>query len=60
MLLLLEFGASTEARNKEKQIPEDCAHNSAIQTIFKDFILRISDHDVGILSRRDSIRKMVN
>ena len=45
MLLLLEFGASWEARNKEKEMPNDCAQNSAIQTVFKDFIFRTRDSE---------------
>ena len=45
MLLLLEFGASWEARNKEKEMPNDCAQNSAIQTVFKDFIFRTAESE---------------
>ncbi|KAI6658522.1 Ankyrin repeat domain-containing protein 27-like [Oopsacas minuta] len=45
VILLLESGASWEARNKDKEVPKDCAQNSAIQTVFKDYIFRTRGAD---------------
>ena len=56
VLLLLEFGASCEARNKEKELPLDCTQNSAIQSVFKDFISKTKDSE---LHKQENNRKQV-